>query len=190
MALDRMIDNGRLSTDFVLVVGERVYHKYFKSGGVITDVQHDDKGKQIRFQVKFDNGEERIFGFPSVFYNGIMELESGEKVDVEVKKIMKKEWLPWNDPENNTIRTGKDTYSYWTRRYPNHVVIRQEQTFWRCRGDSARKVNRYLGYRLGGEPANPVTGTEYLERMLEGLDFYEVSYIVIEDGEIVDQADY
>ena len=189
MAVNSMINNGRLSTDFVLVMGERVYHKSFKSG-VITDVQYDDKGNQTRFQVKFDNGEEKIFGFPAVFYSGIMELESGEKVDVKVESIMKKEWLPWNDPENNTIRTGKDTYAYWAERYPDHVVIRHEYNFWRCRGESARKVNRYLGYKLGGNPAYPVTGTEYLELMLNGLIHYEISYIVIEDGKIMEQRDY
>ena len=83
MAVNRMINNSRLSTDFVLVLGERVVHIAF-GPGVISDVQFDENGNQIRFQVKFDNGEEKIFGFPAVFYNGIMKLESDEEVDIEV----------------------------------------------------------------------------------------------------------
>ncbi|MBP3296046.1 MAG: hypothetical protein J6M27_05645 [Lachnospiraceae bacterium] len=47
-----------------------------------------------------------------------------------------------------------------------------------------------MGYRLGGNPSNPVTGTPNLDAMVAGLTKNAVSYIVVEDGEIIDQEDF
>ena len=70
------------------------------------------------------------------------------------------------------------------------MVIKREGAFWSCRGESAQIVSRELGYRLGGNPSNPVTGTPNLDAMVAGLTKNAVSYIVVEDGEIIDQEDF
>lgn len=186
-----MLENSKIKTDFVLVIGMRVVHIAFGAGSV-TDVECNEDGRQVRFCIEFDNGEEKVFGFPAVFHSGLVRMESGEEVHTEVEKtdIVKKQQLNVKGKTYSGIGRGKQSYEYWTDRYPNHVVIRQEGDFYRCRGESAKTVNRVLGYRLGGDPGYPVTGTQNLEVMLMKLNKNEVSYIVIEDGEIVDQEDY
>ena len=123
-----------------------------------------------------------------------MKLESGESIPLEpketpkpVKKPAVASVLPKSKPKK---MPGKDSYAYWADKYPDHVVIKKEGYFWTCRGDSARTVSDVLGYRLGGNPGNPTTGSPNLDAMVAGLNRHEVSYVVIEDGEIVDQGDF
>ncbi len=70
------------------------------------------------------------------------------------------------------------------------MVIKKEGAFWTTRGESAEALNRILGYKLGGNPDNPMTGSPALEPLVYGLNNNEINYVVIEDGEIVDQADF
>ena len=93
-------------------------------------------------------------------------------------------------PEKKKRPAGKDTYASWADRYPNHVVIKKEGAFWTTRGESAEVLSRVLGYKLGGKPGNYVTGSPAIEPIVHGLSSHEINYIVIEDGEIVDQADF
>ncbi len=73
--------------------------------------------------------------------------------------------------------------------YPDHVVVKKEGKFWTCRGESARTVSYLLGFNLGGKPDNPMTGTPRLEAITDGLKDNFVSYVVVENGEIIDQED-
>ena len=51
-------------------------------------------------------------------------------------------------------------------------------------------LSELLGYRLGGNPANPVTGSPNLEPIIAGLEQNAVNYIVVEDGDIIEQKEY
>ena len=93
-------------------------------------------------------------------------------------------------PKKTRRSAGKDTYASWVERYPDHVVIKKEGAFWTTRGESARTVSDALGYKLGGNPSNPMTGSPALEPIVYGLNSQSISYIVVEDGEIVDSADF
>ena len=89
------------------------------------------------------------------------------------------------------VKTGnKSTYAYWANEYSDYVVIKKEGAFWTCRGESAETINEILGYRLGGSLEKPVTGSPNLDPMVDGLDRNQISYIVIEDDEIIAQGDY
>jgi len=190
---DTDIDPSRLKSDFVLVIGERIKQKYYGSG-VIDDVDYDEGGKAKRFTVKFDEGDERKFAFPAAFQDGLMELESGEKVEITVEEVKPVKqtgrgiWI--HRVEGKQKKTEKDSYSYWTKNYPDYIVIKKEGAFWTCRGDSARLASFLLGYKLGGGETNPVTGSPYLEPMIAGLKQNEQKYIVVENGEIIAQMDY
>lgn len=180
--------------DFELVIGERVVQKTF-GAGTVTDAVYDDNGNVKNFSVFFDNsGAEKTFAFPAAFIAG-MQLESGAEVPIhKVSKavvntpVTKVKTIP---KRSKTSRAGnKNTYAYWANEYADYVVIKKEGAFWTCRGDSAETVNEILGYRLGGNPDKPVTGSPNLDSMVDGLNRHQISYIVVEDGEIIDQSDY
>ncbi|MCR5127686.1 MAG: hypothetical protein K6B69_06210, partial [Lachnospiraceae bacterium] len=65
---------------------------------------------------------------------------------------------------------------------------KKEGYFWSCRGESAVIVNRLLGYNLGGNPSNPVTGSPNLDALVSGLVRNGESYVVIDDGEVIDEG--
>lgn len=90
----------------------------------------------------------------------------------------------------NVTKTNTNTYAWWTNQYPDHVVIKKEGAFWTCRGESAETVSELLGYRLGGSEANPMTGSPNLEPITDGLCDNRVSYIVVEDGNIIEEKNY
>ena len=182
---------GKVTTDFTLVIGERVVHKIFGTGTVI-DVDTDDKGKQNLFTIELDSGGEKRFPFPSAFHQGFVWLESGQEIEMKVETKTSSNYVPTGrtGSARPKKKAGKDTYAYWAEEYPDHVVIKREGAFWSCRGESAQIVSRELGYRLGGNPSNPVTGTPNLDTMVAGLTKNAVSYIVVEDGEIIDQEDF
>ena len=187
------VSNEKLKSDFVLVIGERVVHISY-GPGTIDDVEYDDKGRAIRFHVEFDSKVGKLFVFPGAFQGGIMKLESGESIPLEpketLKPVKKTAVASVLQKAKSKRMPGKDSYAYWADKYPDHVVIKKEGYFWTCRGDSARTVSDVLGYRLGGNPGNPTTGSPNLDAMVAGLNRHEVSYVVIEDGEIVDQGDF
>lgn len=180
--------------DFELVIGERVVQKTF-GAGTVTDAVYDDNGNVKNFSVFFDNsGAEKTFAFPAAFIAG-MQLESGAEVPIrKVSKavvntpVTKVKTIP---KRSKTSRAGnKNTYAYWANEYADYVVIKKEGAFWTCRGDSAETVKEILGYKLGGNPDKPVTGSPNLDSMVDGLNRHQISYIVVEDGEIIDQSDY
>jgi hypothetical protein len=70
------------------------------------------------------------------------------------------------------------------------VIIKKEGAFWTTRGESAEVLNKVLGYKLGGKPGSYMTGSPAIEPIVHGLSSHEINYIVIEDGEIVDQTDF
>ena len=123
-----------------------------------------------------------------------MRLESGEEVPIQQKErpaaLLKPAVTPVMKPEKKKRQAGKETYASWADRYPNHVVIKKEGAFWTTRGESAEVLSRVLGYKLGGKPGNYVTGSPSIEPIVHGLSNHEINYIVIEDGKIVDQADF
>ncbi len=69
-----------LTTDFELVIGERVIHKKY-GAGVVSDAQYDEDGKVESFTVEFDFGQEKQFLFPMAFLKG-MSIENGTKVHI------------------------------------------------------------------------------------------------------------
>jgi len=180
--------------DLDLVIGERVVQKTY-GAGTVTDATYDDQGKVKNFTVFFDDsGAEKTFAFPIAFVAG-MQLESGADVPIcKVEKQIVSETVvkPKAVPKRNkTTRSGnKNTYAYWANEYSDYVVIKKEGAFWTCRGDSAEMVSEILGYRLGGNPDKPVTGSPNLDPMVDGLNHHHISYIVVEDGDIIDQGDY
>lgn len=68
------------SSDFDLMIGERVVQGRYGAGSV-TDVIYDDRGKVKKFEVTYDTGEEKSYMFPAAFANG-MRLEDGREVPV------------------------------------------------------------------------------------------------------------
>ena len=180
----------KLKSDFVLVIGERVVQMTC-GAGTVEDVVYDNKGKAIRFTVKFDDGSERVYGFPAAFQNRMMWLENGDPVDITVEKqaVQKTESSARSIAARVKKReSDKSRYSYWADRYPDAVVIKKEGYFWSCRGESAVIVNRLLGYNLGGNPSNPVTGSPNLDALVSGLVRNGESYVVIDDGEVIDEG--
>jgi hypothetical protein len=185
------VDPSRLTSDFVLAIGERIVQLSY-GPGVVEDVEYNAKGQATRFTVAFDDGSERTFGFPLAFRNGTMWLESGESVDISVTErpaVVVKQPVRRSGTSGRR-KPGKDSYAYWAENYPDYVVIKREGAFWSCRGESAEIVNRLLGYRLGGSSSNPMTGTPNLDAMVAGLTRNGENYIVVEDGEIIDQGDF
>ena len=181
-----------LKSDFDLVIGERVVQiKY--GPGVVDDVEYDSEGNIQRFTVEFDSGEEKAFIFPIAFKMG-MRLESGECVDVHEEAVVAK--TPASAPKTlkkavPAKKSGsKNTYAYWAATYPDYVVVKREGAFWTCRGESAETVSELLGYRLGGSSEKPVTGSPNLDPITEGLRDNAVSYIVVEDGMIIEQREF
>ena len=51
-------------------------------------------------------------------------------------------------------------------------------------------LSSLLGYNLGGKPEIPVTGSPTLDPIIAGIKANEINYIVVEDGQITDRADY
>lgn len=194
---EKVTEKTEAASDFDLLIGERIVQNRYGAGSV-TDVIYDANGKIRKFEVAFDSGEEKQYVFPAAFVNG-MKLENGGEVPItqEIKPKPKVEVKPAvkAKPAERPIRKaaakkGTNTYAYWAEEYPNHVVIKKEGAFWTTRGESAEVLNRILGYKLGGNPDNPITGSPTLDPIIYGLSRHEINYVVIEDGEIVDQADF
>ena len=179
-------------SDFDLIIGERVIQN-INGSGTVSDVIYDKDGRIKKFSVIYDSGDEKQYHFPAAFAGG-MRLESGEEVPIQQKEIPTALLMPANlpvkKPEKKKRPTGKDTYASWADRYPNHVVIKKEGAFWTARGESAELLSRVLGYKLGGKPGNYVTGSPAIEPIVHGLSGHEINYIVIDSGQIVDQADF
>ena len=179
-------------SDFDLIIGERVIQNV-NGSGTVSDVIYDKNGKIKKFSVIYDSGDEKQYHFPAAFEGGMM-LESGEEMPLQQKErptaLHTPANLPVKKPEKKKRPTGKDTYASWADRYPNHVVIKKEGAFWTTRGESAEVLNRVLGYKLGGKPGSYMTGSPAIEPIVHGLSSHEINYIVIDDGEIVDQADF
>ena len=184
------VDPSRLKSDFILTIGERVVQLTY-GAGVVEDVEYNDKGQATRFVVAFDDGSNRTFGFPLAFRNGTMRLESGEKVEISVeeKPVVQVKQLPRRTAAGRK-KYGKESYAYWAENYPDYVVIKREGAFWSCRGESARIISRIMGYRLNENSASPFTGSPNLDAMVTGLNRNGENYIVVEDGEIIDQGDF
>ncbi|MDO4966966.1 MAG: ATP-dependent helicase, partial [Lachnospiraceae bacterium] len=181
-----------LKSDFDLVIGELVVQiKY--GPGVVDDVEYDSEGNIQRFTVEFDSGEEKAFIFPIAFKMG-MKLESGEKVDVREEAVAAKTLASAPKAIKKSVPTkktgNKNTYAYWAATYPDYVVVKREGAFWTCRGESAETISELLGYRLGGNHDKPVTGSPNLEPITGGLRDNAVSYIVVEDGMIIEQREF
>lgn len=184
----------KLVSDYELIIGERVIQK-MNGSGTISDVSYDAKGKANKFEVTYDSGDTKTYAFPLAFKMG-MKLESGEEISISsekkapaVKPVAPKKTVKPSIKKN--VSSGKkNSYAYWASAYPEYVVIKREGAFWTCRGESAKTLNEILGYRLGGNPANPVTGSPNLDPIIAGLNHNAVSYIVIEDGEIIEQKEY
>ena len=189
---DGIMNGSAPVSDFDLIIGERVIQNV-KGSGTVSDVIYDNAGKISKFAVLFDSGEEKQYLFPTAFAGG-MRLESGEEVPIkhETKPDAspKPATAPVKKPAKKKKAAGKDTYASWADRYPNHVVIKKEGAFWTTRGESAEVLSKVLGYRLGGKPGNYMTGSPMIEPIVHGLSNHAINYIVIEDGEIVDQADF
>ena len=189
---DGMMNSPVTVSDFDLIIGERVILNV-NGSGTVSDVIYDDDGNIKKFSVIYDSGEEKQYHFPAAFAGG-MRLESGEEVPMQQKKrpaaSLKPAVTSVMKPEKKKRSAGKDTYASWADRYPNHVVIKKEGAFWTTRGESAEVLSRVLGYKLGGKPGNYVTGSPAIEPIVHGLSSHEINYIVIEDGEVVDQADF
>lgn len=183
-----------LKSDFDLIIGERVVQIKYGPGSV-NDVEYGSEGYIEKFTVEFDSGEEKTFSFPIAFKMG-MALESGEKVNIsEEILVAKSEIHPPKVVKNNNSLTSKkagnnNSYAYWALAYPDHVVVKKEGAFWTCRGESAETVSDLLGYRLGGSTDKPVTGSPNLEPITEGLRANAISYIIVEDGMIVEQREF
>lgn len=121
---------GTPQSDHELVIGERVISKRY-GAGVIENVQTDEKGKQTRFVVVFDEDDiEKTFAFPQAFVND-MSLESGETVNINY--VTEKRTA--TKPTVKAATGDKNTYEYWSNAFPNHVVIKKEGSFWTCRGN-------------------------------------------------------
>lgn len=70
--------------------------------------------------------------------------------------------------------------------YLQFQVVESQGAFWTCRGESAEILSEFLGYRLGGSDANPMTGSPNLVPITDGLRENRISYIVVEDGDIIE----
>ena len=86
-----------------------------------------------------------------------------------------------------TGNSKKDTYASWESQYPDHVIIKKEGAFWTVRGKSAKKLRDLLGYKLGGSPESPMTGSPSLAPMVRALKDNGIKYIVVENGWIIDR---
>jgi len=178
--------------DYELLIGERVVQATY-GPGTVTDVSCDDKGRINRFDVAFDSGEEKTYGFPMAFSCG-MSLENGEILaDKPAKPVIApvkplKAIAPVKKPVAKKAKSN--TYAWWANQYPDYVVIKREGAFWTCRGESAETLSELLGYRLGGSDANPMTGSPNLDPITDGLRENRISYIVVEDGDIIEKKDY
>lgn len=180
-----------LYDEYELCIGERVVQSTY-GPGTITDVSYNDKGKMNRFEVLFDSGEEKIYGFPMAFTCG-MVLENADKKVLEQKKRVEEDktvnvTAAVRKPAVNKAKSN--SYSWWANKYPDHVVVKKEGAFWTCRGESAETLSELLGYRLGGSDASPVTGSPNLDPITEGLRENAISYIVVEDGVVIEEKDY
>ena len=182
-----------VTSDYDLIIGERVIQNKF-GHGTVCDVIYDKKGKISQFCVEFDSGIEKTFAFP-VAFKSAMRLESGEKV--EVNEVVAKPAAvtpPGQTVKKTRILDNKasknDTYAYWANKYPDYVVIKKEGYFWSCRGESAETVSDLLGYKLGMIKDVPFTGSPNLDNITDGLSSHKISYIAIEDGDIVEQRTF
>ena len=189
---------GKLVSDYDLTEGELVVSVQYGQG-VVTNVEYDNSGHIDKFKVEFDNIGAKTFLFPIAFQNS-MRLLSGEKVNIEVvqdKKpstaepsIKPKLVKPTVAKKTSGYDRRKNTYAYWASEYPDYVVIKREGAFWTCRGESAETLSEVLGYKLGGSADKPVTGSPNLDPMIYALKEHHISYIVVDDGEIVEQEDF
>ena len=187
--LGNPLANREMTSDFELVIGERVVQIKYGSG-TVTDVEYGSTGKAKKFMVSFDSGEEKAFLFP-VAFQGAMQLEDGREV---VMKSVKPNPEPTSKKMNKSAKArktdAKNKYAYWASKYPDYVVVKREGAFWTCRGESAITLSELLGYRLGGNNENPVTGSPHLEPITEGLRDNLVDYIVVDNGDIIESGEF
>lgn len=181
--------SSKVLSDYVLSVGERVIQAKY-GAGTVRDIEYDFSNKVKGFTVAFDSGEEKSFAFPMAFKAG-MSLENGSNIELKDAttnaKSLKNKPSKGYGASAKTIEPKK-SYSYWATRYPDCVVVKKEGSFWTCRGESAKTLSYLLGYNLGGKPDNPVTGSPNLSPIVRGLRENDISYIVVEDDEIIDEG--
>ncbi len=183
------VDPSRLKSDFNLIIGERVVHSGY-GPGTVDDVDYDD-GKAKRFTVKFDDGSERIFGFPAAFSGGVMQLESGESVDITVEKTeIKKRSTVSPRVSREFEKFQGDSYESWAAYYPDYVVIKKEGYYWTCRGESAKVLHDILGYKLTGSDSYPKTGGPSLDRITGALKRSRKNYVAIEGRTVIEKEEF
>ena len=193
-AESRSAANTAISSDFELIIGERVIQDK-QGSGAVSDVILDAMGKIKRFTVSFDSGDEKDYAFPIAFTKG-MRLESGQQVPIVRKSKPAPAVKPVSKPVKKptavkvSVRRGKDTYASWEAQYPNHVIIKKEGAFWTTRNESAEVLNEVLGYKIGESFGHPMTGSPALDPIIAGLKANRINYIAIEDGQIIDRADF
>lgn len=185
----------KLESDYELCEGELVVSVQYEKG-VVTKIEYGNNGSIDRFEVEFDDAGTKKFLFPNAFQNS-MRLLSGAEVKIRTaseekefhdnvsatsnqsKRIIKK--------KNQGRGSKKNTYAYWESEYPEYVVVKHEGFFWTCRGDSAETIGRLLGYKLGGSADNPITGSPSLDDIVDALRAHNISYIVVDNGEIIEK---
>lgn len=183
-----------LKSDYELIIGERIIQDR-QGAGTVTDVVYDTDNSIKSFTVAYDNGIEKDYSFPVAFTKG-MKLENGEIVPViqETKPLPTVE-IPAKSIKRTTY-SGKsggsrnDSYASWEATYPDHVIIKKEGYFWTAHGESAEELSQVKGYKLGETGGRFITGSPSLDAITSGLETYHISYIAVEDGEIVARADF
>ena len=181
-----------ISSDYKLKINERVVSDIFGAGSVV--IIDEPSNGEYNFTVLFDSGNDKTFRFPLAFRAG-MHLENGQNIEIKVKSnpspishtkpvIKKKQAV-----KNIYIDKKKNTYTYWEQNYSNYVVVKKEGSFWTARGESAEILNDILGYKLGGNPDRPMTGSPSLDPIVSALKKTGYDYIVVEDAQIIDSSD-
>lgn len=188
----------KLECDYDLTEGELVVSTQYGQG-VVTKVEYDKSGCINKFKVEFDNAEAKTFLFPNAFLNS-MRLLSGIEMNIKAAHTPKTHSaasFATNNVSRSAVARGGildakavNTYTYWETEYPDCVVIKREGAFWTCRGDSAKILSEVLGYKLGGSADRPVTGSPNPEPILYALNAHKISYIVVENGEIIEHKEY
>lgn len=198
------ISNADYVSNYDPVIGESVLQKKYGKG-VIVDVYYGNEGVANRIIVEFNSGDTKSFAFPAALKYG---MEIVDRKDVTVEKVKKKsvdinrskaidkafdryktKTVEKKNAENRS-KSKSNTYAYWADKYPDHVIVKREGAFWTCRGESAVTLSSVLGYNLGGSGNKPVTGSPKLEPIVDGLKHNAISYIVVDNGEMIDIETY
>ena len=137
----------------------------------------------------FDNNEAVI---KDLEYTPISEIDD---LDIVVSESNKKKNISNTNPDidtNGSVKSKRKRskrYTVWMEEYPGYIVIKKEGYFWTARAESAKIINEYLGYKLGGSEIKPVTGSPNLSSITKGLKDNNLKYIVIENDEIKEKYD-